>query len=39
MHDSGLAQSSEHAKTFTDGTVSHRVFLQKVLDVKAPRDW
>ena len=38
MQHSGIAQSSKHADTFTDGTVSPWVFLQKVLAVKAPRD-
>jgi hypothetical protein len=39
IQHSGIAQSSKHADTFTNGIVSPWVFfLQKVLAVKAPRD-
>jgi hypothetical protein len=38
MQHSGIAQSSKRADTFTDGTVSPWVFLQKLLTVKAPWD-
>jgi hypothetical protein len=38
MQHSGIAQSSKHADTFTDDTVSPGVLLQRVLAVKARRD-
>jgi hypothetical protein len=38
MQHSGIAQSSKHADTFTDGTVSPGCFFAKVLVMKAPRD-
>jgi hypothetical protein len=38
MQHSGLAQSSKHADTFTDGTVSPWVFFQKVMAMKVSGD-
>jgi hypothetical protein len=35
MHHSGIAQSSKHAETFTDGTVSPWVFFAKSSDCES----